>query len=491
MYFTVSRYYDKMEFMEIDPAIKNYVRTWSEQGAARLANKLTDARGQKHYVRFPYFRLQKLLDDFRTKGKSEPRWVVMTGARGTGKTTILAQLHAYLLKQQFPLQNILYLVLDEARQVVGANLQQLLAAIEEEYGAFELRKAPFVLLLDEVHIDAEWASAIKSLYERTKNIFVICTGSSALSLMINPDVTRRAHIEKIVPMSLPEYRMLRERKTPTWQLKEKIETALYTSTSAQHCLKSLQTLQSDVEAFWRPLPQDYLKHYILCGTLPFTVPLENEQEVYQRIITTLQQIVLKDLPLFAAFDSHTLNSALRALLIVAGSDTISLQNIAGAIGSISAPTISKLLDAFVNAEVLVAVPPRVGSARGAVVRSPKYHFLSPSYRAALLAEIGLLNFDTHCGLLLQDTAMLYLHKIGRIKGLLRVSYDPTEGGTDFILGRDSKQIPLEIGWGQKTVRQAISRVGAGEGDYGLVVSNNALSIVENVVHVPLKMFLLS
>lgn len=490
-YFTDRISHDTMGFMEVDPAVRNYVRTWSQQGAARLVNKLTDEQGQKHYVRFPYFRLKRLLDDFLAKGKSEPRWVVMTGARGTGKTTILAQLHADILKQQFFPQNALYLVLDEARQVVGANLHQLLAAVEQEYGAFEMRKTPFVLLLDEVHTDSEWASAVKSLYERTKNIFVICTGSSAVSLMINPDVTRRAHIEKIVPMSLPEYRMLRERKTPTSQLKEKIEAALYSSSSARSCFNSLQTIQSEVEAFWKPLPHDYIRHYLLCGTLPFTVPLDNEQEIYQRIITTLQQIVLKDLPLFASFDAHTLDSALRVLLIVSGSDTISLQNISGAIGSISAPTVSKLLDAFVNAEVIVAVPPRVGSARGAVVRSPRYHFLSPSYRAALLAEVGLLNFEKHCGLLLQDAAMLYLHKIGRIKGLVRVSYDPSEGGPDFILGRDEKQIPLEIGWGEKTVRQAMSRVGTQEGDYGLVVSNNTLSIVNNIVHVPLRTFLLS
>lgn len=488
-YFTERILHDNMGFMEVDPAIRNYVRTWSQQGAARLASKLTDERGQQHYVRFAYFRLQRLLDAFLSEGKVEPRWIVMTGARGTGKTTILAQLHAQLLKS--PAKDVLYLVLDEARQVVGANLHQLLAVVEQEYGAFELRKKPFILLLDEVHTDPEWASAIKSLYERTKNIFVICTGSSAVSLMINPDVTRRAHIEKIVPLSLPEYRMLGERQKPTGQLKEKIEAALYSSTSASDCFKTLQTLQPDAETFWKSLPSDYIKHYLLCGTLPFTVPIGNEQEIYQRIITTLQQIVLKDLPLYSAFDTHTLNSALRALLIIAGSDTISLQNIAGAIGSLSAPTVSKLLDAFVNAEVLVAVPPRVGSARGAVVRSPRYHFLSPSYRAALLAEVGLLNFEKHCGLLLQDAAMLYLHKIGRIKGLLRVSYDPSEGGPDFILGRDSKLIPLEIGWGRKDARQALGRVGSKESDYGLVVSNNVLSMVGNVVHVPLKTFLLS
>src|SRR5262245_41970371 len=51
LHFTVSVINAKVEFMETDPIV-NYVKTWSQQGAARLASKLVDGRGKEYFVRF-------------------------------------------------------------------------------------------------------------------------------------------------------------------------------------------------------------------------------------------------------------------------------------------------------------------------------------------------------------------------------------------------------------------------------------------------------
>ena len=57
------------------------------------------------------------------------------------------------------------------------------------------------LLIDEAHYDKNWARFAKTLYDKSSNIFMLFTGSSALELESNTDAVRRMKIERIYPMN--------------------------------------------------------------------------------------------------------------------------------------------------------------------------------------------------------------------------------------------------------------------------------------------------
>jgi predicted AAA+ superfamily ATPase len=51
-----------------------------------------------------------------------------------------------------------------------------------------------------VHYDENWGLFLKNIFDRTKghkNILIIATGSSAINLRINPDLSRRVLVEDI------------------------------------------------------------------------------------------------------------------------------------------------------------------------------------------------------------------------------------------------------------------------------------------------------
>lgn len=65
------------------------------------------------------------------------------------------------------------------------------------------------ILIDESQHDKEWSMAGKILYDQSKKIFMIFTGSSALSLELNVDAACRSKKEPIFPMNFSENLLLK------------------------------------------------------------------------------------------------------------------------------------------------------------------------------------------------------------------------------------------------------------------------------------------
>ena len=144
-------------------------------------------------------RLAKMVKD-HLSGAS-PEWIIMVGARGVGKTTLLAQLYsdpALIKAQKF------YLSLDRA-QLVDATIADIVAAIEHRLGqSLFTVKAPLFIFLDEVHLIEKWSLAAKIIYDRCRYLFLIRTSSSSIALNTSPDVARRATFIRVGPLTLPE-----------------------------------------------------------------------------------------------------------------------------------------------------------------------------------------------------------------------------------------------------------------------------------------------
>ena len=336
-------------------------------------------RGTWLYPRRPaFFRVEKYINDFLL-GKFESRWVIIPGLRGVGKTTILAQLFftfgSTFKKKNINPKNIIYISVDDII-TAGLTLKEVLEAYENVLGhTFESQPTPILLFIDEVQQDAQWAAVLKSMYDKARNVFVVCTGSSAVQLQTNADVARRGIFEKLYPLNFGEYQMLKNNIFPLPQLKQQIKTALYDSTSAEEVFTRLKKLESPVKSQWKKFDKKDFDEFLSTGTLPFTLRAQTTN-IYEGIGLLVDRMINKDIQELGRFDVQTLGIIKKLLFIMADSNDGFSVNKASSILGVDRNTLTMVLDALEKAEIIIRVAPH-GSSTSAVKKPSKYLFMTP------------------------------------------------------------------------------------------------------------------
>jgi len=182
--------------------IVNYLREQMVQGENRAKAYVFDENNRQRPQRSIFLKLQKYISDF-IGIKTSARWIMLTGLRGSGKTTVLSQI--FYQNRSVDCYK-LYLSLDQITQIIGSSLNEVLETYENLLGfSFEQLDKPLYLFLDEIQYDERWGAVLKSLYDRSNKIFILATGSAALLLNTNSDIARRAIFEKLFPLSFTEY----------------------------------------------------------------------------------------------------------------------------------------------------------------------------------------------------------------------------------------------------------------------------------------------
>ncbi len=471
----------------------DYVQNQIAQASHRLRGHVTSPMGETYPQRHIYKKLEKYLQDFIDR-KTEQRWIVVPGLRGIGKTTVFSQLYLNLIPR-YDVLRILYVSLDEGVGLLNSNLAEVLEAYESILGqSFERLQEPVFIFVDEVQYDAKWGLTLKSLYDRSKKVFIFCTGSSAVSLQTNPDIARRVVMEKLYPLSFPEYQMLRHGICPTQDLKDKLIQAVYTSIDTKEAFKNLKILEKEVIQYWSRVDKLEIQQYLMSGTLPFALQFNNSNQIYESINTLLDKIILKDIESLKSFDSRTLQSIKRLLFLLAdANDVLSASKLPNLIGMDSVITIQSVLSVLEQAELLIRISP-YGSKKNTINKPNKYLFMTPAIRMALLGIVGKeATFQTRQGRLMEDTAALHFNREFVGTGLANLSYDPAQGGADFILQiANRREIVVEIGIGEKDTTQVSNTMQKIKCDYGVLISEGKLAHYEekNIVCLPLPYFLL-
>src|SRR3989344_1365910 len=272
------------------------------EAALYVKNQLARASDRlKHYVESPgwtyakrpgFYRIDKYIRDF-LGGERESRWVIIPGLRGVGKTTVLAQLF-FKCKKALKDKHVLYISVDDI-VTAGLTLSEVLEEYERILGkSFEAQSNPVILFIDEVQQDKKWAAVLKSMYDKARNVFVVCTGSSAVQLQTNADVARRGIFEKLYPLNFGEYQMLKNNIFPLPQLKQQIKTALYDSASAEEVFTRLKKLESSVKGQWKKFDKKDFDEFLSTGTLPFTLRAQTTN-IYEGIGLLVDRMINKDI----------------------------------------------------------------------------------------------------------------------------------------------------------------------------------------------------
>ena len=471
------------------------------EAALYVKNQLARASDRlKHYVESPgwtyakrpgFYRIDKYIRDF-LGGERESRWVIIPGLRGVGKTTVLAQLF-FKCKKALKDKHVLYISVDDI-VTAGLTLSEVLEEYERILGkSFEAQSNPVILFIDEVQQDKKWAAVLKSMYDKARNVFVVCTGSSAVQLQTNADVARRGIFEKLYPLNFSEYEMLKRNKFPEPRLKQSIKDAIYDSSSASEVHTRLGMLDRKIATQWAKFEENDLDEFLSTGTLPFTFRAQ-DVNIHERIGRLIDRMIAKDIPEMGKFDLKTLAVIKKLLFIMADSNDGFSINKASSILGIERITLTAVLDALEKAEIIIRIPPH-GSSAVAVRKPSKYLFMSPAIRMSLLSITGLdETFLARKGKLLEDVSALHFYREFVSSGAGGLTYDTAGAGADFILQiTNKKQIAIEIGMGDKDFSQVKNTMDKVRCDYGLIFcASNAINLSEkdNIIKIPHRYFLL-
>ena len=299
----------------INSEIIRYLQTHTAQSTKRLEGYTKDSQWRPLFKRSVYLELEKHIHSFQ-KGNLEPRIIIMPGLRGTGKTTLLAQLFLNLPTHNL---NKLYISVDEVIKRFDINLWDLLDHYEDLLG-FHLEdlKEPLFLFFDEIHYDSKWASFLKGVYDRTKKVMIVCTGSAALLLreQMNADIARRAIFVDVHPVSFIEYLLLKEHKHPVKGLGEDLKEILLLSDNAHEVYVGFKKQEAKIREYWKDITPLEIQRFVKLGTLPFTIHFDNESLAIDYVGQMINKVAYTDIPQFASFDFETLNKIEKILYLL-------------------------------------------------------------------------------------------------------------------------------------------------------------------------------
>ncbi|MEN8236636.1 MAG: ATP-binding protein [Pseudomonadota bacterium] len=140
-----------------------------------------------------------------------PRAVMLSGARQVGKTTLILQTIAELLKQGEPAANILYVTLDHPILKLAGIMKVLEAWRERE----PKQEGDEYIFIDEAQFIPDWGTWVKHQVDFEKKRHIVLTGS-AMPLMSKDQESGvgRWHTIKITTLSFFEYLQIKNVNLP-------------------------------------------------------------------------------------------------------------------------------------------------------------------------------------------------------------------------------------------------------------------------------------
>ena len=203
----------------------------------------------------------------------EIRWnnrlIAITGARGTGKTTLMLQ----YIKEHYPGydNDTLYVSLD--------NIWFTTHSLFELADEFQ-KMGGKALFLDEVHKYPSWSREIKNIYDSFPDIKIVFTGSSLLEIHKGEaDLSRRAVTYHLHGLSFREFLQ--------FEYGYKMEALPLSDILAKHI-----ELAMNVSKQLKPLVA--FNEYLTYGYFPFYK--EDKILYHERLLATLNTILDVDLP---------------------------------------------------------------------------------------------------------------------------------------------------------------------------------------------------
>lgn len=212
----------------------------------------------------------------------------ISGARGSGKTTLILQ---YFKSKLHGKHETIYVSLDNIRFS-----QKKLVGFAGEFS----KKGGKYLLLDEVHKYPDWSQEIKNIYDSYPELNIVFTSSSALEIHKGShDLSRRLMLYQLEDMSFREYlELIHNIKLPVYKFEQ--------------IIKEHSKITADLLKEFKPLK--YFEEYLRQGCYPFIT--ESPDDYHERLLNIINTVLESDLPAIHRVDFASVIKMKKLLMVL-------------------------------------------------------------------------------------------------------------------------------------------------------------------------------
>ena len=438
--------------------------------------------------------IKEHIDDF-LNGDNINRYFVLPGLRGVGKTTLLYQTYEYLLKEkEIPPNHILYFSCETLIKVTKCDIFETINHFLKEFHQSNLRtlNREIFLLIDETHFDKNWSLTGKIICDESKKIFMIFTGSSAISLEYHSDAARRMLRYQISPLSYSQHLNLKF-KYNAGNIEQALSNLIFNG-EIDEAKKLEHQIGMDLLNIIGYESTDW-DNYFKYGGFPAVMNDDNYRISLKKLLYSIDSVIEKDLKTLHNINQNSENYAYRMLKFLAQKvpGEISQNTLANLIKS-SPSTVNTILELLEKTHLIFHYEPYSGP-NARVKKSWQYYFATPSLRHAINKNWGFspMNQNEYEGILLENLIASILFNLKHHENHFDfdVFFDSKKGGVDFLVKKGFENpIPIEVGHGDKSKRQVINAINRYDSDYGIIISNTTSNIEkkDNIIYVPYKTF---
>ena len=479
--------------LEREGLISNFIRN-ELNDVPNILNRELSKNNKKFNTRDELDEIKGYVNTFLNEDTSN-KIVVLPGLRDVGKTTLILQLYEYLLKEMnIPPRNILYVSFDDLNDFVECNIRQMVEIYLKDVFHANLRtlNEKVFIFIDESQIDKKWAKTGKIIYDKSYNIFIIFTGSSALHLEQNDDLARRMRKKSLTPLNYTQHLKLKY-DLNVGNLSNDLRDMIF-SGNIDSAVKS----EFETNNLLTNCP-DYSSNdwdeYFKVGAFPILFDKKTHREICEDLVEITERVITKDMSQIKEISSSNQSNAKRILRYFALQQPGELThaNLANYLKT-STANVNKILDLLEKTHLIFHCEPYGGSAKR-VKKSWKYYFATPSIRHALSRKVGnpLLGTEDYEGLLLENLIASNLFNLSNREFTnFTIYYDANKKtNVDFLIQEESENIiPIEVGRGKKKKSQIKHAINKYDCEYGIVVANNtnAIKRKDDVIYIPPKTF---
>lgn len=338
--------------------------------------------------------------------------ILLTGLRGTGKTTILKT----IAKQQ----DIIYTSGDflKLKNIGLDNISEFTRNFNKK-----------IIIVDEILYLSNWQNLLKIEADSNQNILYIISGSSAVQLKeISQDLFRRLDLYVLKPLSFREFLKIKFNIV----IKEDLNFNLFLE-------KDKNKLFLELLNFKDILPKEIFNYYnsYFENQLPFILGEENQK---QKTLQLIEKVIYKDIPMISSLFSDNLKNIDLITRFLASSEKINYSNISRNL-NLKKDLVIKIISLLEKAELLKVVSDLVPSRE--LRTNKKILFTAPVIRSSL----NEINLDKVKGFSREDMFGLILSNLN-----INFAYNYKQNGFDYLVNN----IKFEIGAKKKVKTDVIS-----------------------------------
>ncbi len=335
--------------------------------------------------------------------------ILITGLRGTGKTTILKT-----LAKKY---NGLY---------VGGDLLRAKNISLEELTKIGKQHTKKLILIDEILYIKDWQNFLKIELDSYNKILFVISGSSALQLnTLSQDLSRRMDHYELKPLSFKEFLSIKYKITVV-----PIQIDIFSS-------KLINDLFLDVVNLRKQYPDEIYSWFEEYVKIQFPFLLE-EVNLNKKIYDLIEKVIYKDIPMIDNLLAEQLFNIESMLRFLSTNEKTSYTKISNILG-ISVDTVIKIMGLLEKADLIYIVPDIVPTRE--LGGKKKVLFTAPSLRFAL----NEVNLDSIIGFAKEDLFGL----IVKNQNISEFGYNYNQNGFDFLV----KQRKFEIGNNKKKIKE--------------------------------------